>query len=119
VSIELTARSGKPVAGDLGSVSLELVGSLPVLILCFLVTLQFVLAGFSLWSAGIAARAGARAVLTGEPAGPAARRSLPGVLRDGSEVSRSNGVTVRVRMPAVLPAIPKAMISGRADLGER
>lgn len=107
------------MAGELGSVSLELIGSLPVLILCFLVTFQFVLAGFSLWSAGVAARAGARAVLTGDPAGPAARRSLPGVLRSGAEVSRGDGVTVRVRMPAVLPAIPESMIAGRADLGDR
>lgn len=104
---------------DLGSVSIELIGSLPVLILGFLVALQIVVAGFSLWSAGVAARAGARAVLTGADAAPAARRALPGVLRSGAEVTRRNGVTVRVRMPTILPAMPTARISGRADLGDR
>lgn len=104
---------------DRGSVSLELIGSLPLLILGFLISLQFVIAGFSLWSAGVAARAGARAVLTGDAAEPAARRALPGVLRARAKVTRNDGVTVEVLMPAILPALPVSRVTGRADLGER
>lgn len=108
-----------PVRHDRGSVSLELIGSLPLLILGLLIALQFVIAGFSLWSAGVAARAGARAVLTGDAVAPAARRALPGVLRAGAKVTRQDGVTVEVLMPAILPALPTARVTGRADLGER
>lgn len=100
-----------------GSVSLEMVGALPVVALGLLVALQLVVAGYVLWSAGTAARAGARAVLTGgAPDGPA-RRALPGILADRSKVSRENGVTVSVRLPRLLPGMPDTWLEGSSDLG--
>lgn len=100
-----------------GSVSLELVGSLPIIALGLLVAVQFVFAGYALWSAGLAARAGARAVLTGGPAGGAARRALPPGLAGRMTVERREGVTVAVVVPRVLPGLPRLEVSSSSDLG--
>ena len=100
-----------------GSVSLELIGALPVLLVAVLVAAQIIIAGAALWSAGIAARAGARAVLIGKAPEGAARRALPPVLRKDLRVSRPDGVRVGVRIPAILPAFPKAHVYGSASLG--
>jgi len=115
-------RSNLEQAGDLrrgesGSASLEMVGALPVIALALLAALQLVVAGYALWSAGTAARAGARAVLTGRAPEGAARRALPGVLADRSRVSREDGVTVSVRLPKLIPGLPEAWMQGSSDLG--
>src|SRR5690606_32391609 len=101
-----------------GSVSLELIGSLPVILISVLVAAQFVAAGAALWSAGVAARAGARAVLTGKAPRGAAERSLPGVLRDGLKVSERDGVRVGVLVPAVIPGFPETHVYGSSSLGD-
>lgn len=100
-----------------GSVSLELVGALPIVLLSILVAAQIVIAGAALWSAGIAARAGARAVLTGKEPRGAAERSLPGVLRGGLKVSEKNGVRVGVRVPGLIPGLPETHVYGSSSLG--
>ena len=105
-------------AGRRGSVSLELIGALPVLLLCVLVAAQIVIAGASLWSAGIAARAGARAVLTGEEPRGAAERALPGVLRSGLKVTAGENVRVGVKVPALLPGFPETHVYGATSLGK-
>lgn len=102
-----------------GSVSLELIGALPVVIVAVLIAAQIGIAGHALWSAGIAARAGARAVLTGRDARGAAERSLPGALRGGLKVSARNGVRVGVRIPRLLPVLPESHAYGSSSLGER
>ena len=56
----------------------------PFLLLAILVAAQLALAGQALWSASVAARAGARAALVGGDAPAAARRALPPSLRDGA-----------------------------------
>ena len=104
-------------ASERGSVSLELIGSLPVILLSVLVAAQIVIAGAALWSAGIAARAGARAVLTGKEPRGAAERALPGVLRGGLEVSDSDGVRVGVRVPALIPGLPETRVYGASSMG--
>ncbi|MCB0858395.1 MAG: hypothetical protein KDB57_09815 [Solirubrobacterales bacterium] len=101
-----------------GSVSLELIGALPIVLLSVLVAAQFIIAGVALWSAGVAARAGARAVLTGRDPGGAAERALPEVLRDGIQVSQSDGVKVGVRIPGLVPGFPEAHVYGSSSLGE-
>ena len=103
--------------GESGSVSLELVGALPVLAISLLASLQFVVAGYVLWSAGTAARAGARAALTGGGVEGAARHALPGVLAEDSRVTREDGVTVSVRLPALIPGLPETWLEGSSDLG--
>lgn len=108
---------GDPRGRESGSVSLELVGALPVVAISFLASLQLAVAGYVLWSAGTAARAGARAVLTGDGPQPAARRALPGVLSEDSRVTREDGVTVSVRLPALVPGLPETWLEGSSDLG--
>ncbi|MDQ2621483.1 MAG: hypothetical protein M3Y45_00405 [Actinomycetota bacterium] len=114
----LPAKTGD-LAGDRGSVSLELVGALPVVIVTVLIAAQIGVAGHALWSAGIAARAGARAVLTGREARGAAERSLPASLRGGLKVSEKDGVRVGVRIPRLLPVLPQSHAYGSSSLGER
>jgi hypothetical protein len=95
----------------------ELVAAVPVLIVATLVVAQLALAGYALWSAGAAARAGARAGYVGGDAEAAARRSLPPPLRHGARVEDSNGVEVRVHAPALIPGIPPVPVTARAGLG--
>jgi hypothetical protein len=114
-------RRGLPDPGLLGSargsVSLEFVGSLPLIALGLLVTVQFVFAGYALWAAGLAARAGARSVLTGKGPEGAARRALPPGLSDSMRVQRREGVTVVVSVPRVLPVLPRFEVTSSSDLG--
>lgn len=90
---------------------------LPFLLLAVLVAAQIALAGQALWSAGVAARAGARAELVGSDATAAARRALPPSLRSGSEVSDSDGVAVRVAIPRLLP-LPLPGITAKTGFGD-
>ena len=99
-----------------GSASVELIGALPFIGLALLAALQIALAGATLWAAAVAARAGARAVATGDRAQPAARRALPVALRDGSRVSERDGVEVRVRVPELFPGMPPLALRARSSL---
>ncbi len=99
-----------------GTASVELIGVVPFLLLAVLVAAQVGLAGYALWSAGNAARAGARAALVGGEAGRVARKALPTGLRDGSEVSDDGDVSVRVSVPRIVPAMPRLLVGASAAL---
>jgi hypothetical protein len=99
-----------------GTASVEMVAVVPFLLLAILVAAQIGLAGQALWSAGVAARAGARAALVGGDAEAAARRALPDSLRDRAEVSDGDAVSVRVVIPRLLPAMPKLTVGAKATL---
>jgi hypothetical protein len=89
--------------------------------LALAVAAQIALAGQALWSAGVAARAGARAALVGADPKAAARRTLPDVMRAGSEVSEDEddgAVRVQVPVPTLLPELPTVKVSARSGLGE-
>lgn len=102
-----------------GTASVELIAAVPFLLLAVLVAAQLALAGQALWSAGLAARAGARAALVGGDATAAARRALPPSLRAGAQVSDSGAVTtVRVVIPRLLPALPRLMVGSESGLGD-
>ena len=101
-----------------GTASVELVAAVPFLLLAVLVAAQLMLVGQALWSAGIAARAGARAALVGGDAGAAARRALPPSLRRGARVSDGDRVAVRVTIPRLLPALPRLTIDAESGLGD-
>jgi hypothetical protein len=92
------------------------VATLPALVAVALLVAQFAIAGWALWSAGNAARAGARAAYVGGSAGAAARSALPGPLRDGARVRSSGDVEVRIRAPGIVPGLPSIPISARAGL---
>ncbi len=100
-----------------GTASVEMVAVVPFLLLAVLVAAQIGLAGEALWSAGIAARAGARAELVGKDPRDAAIGALPSLLRGGAEVSDGDAVSVRVAIPRLLPLLPKAMVAAKAALG--
>jgi hypothetical protein len=105
------------VSDEGGQASVELVAAVPVLLFVTLVVAQLAVAGYALWSAGAAARAGARAGYVGGDAQAAARSSLPSALRAGASIDDSNGLSVRVRAPALVPGIPSVPVTAQADLG--
>lgn len=76
---------------------------LPALLLCVAVAAHALSAGWALWSAASAARAGARAELVGGDAKAAAHRALPAALRRGSLVSAGERTGVSVRVTPLLP----------------
>jgi TadE-like protein len=90
--------------------SVETVALIPVLLILTLAVWQAVLAGWALVSAESAARAAARAALAGAPPRPAALAALPARMRSGAGVRvAGRTVTVRVRIPAVLPGFAVAV----------
>lgn len=100
-----------------GSVSLELVGAVPIILLCLLVAAQISIGGYALWSAGLAARAGARAELTGRDPTAAARRALPPGLSAEVKVETGQAVRVGVLVPLLFPGLPESRVVGSGDLG--
>ncbi|HEX8753596.1 MAG TPA: hypothetical protein VF731_09290 [Solirubrobacterales bacterium] len=102
--------------GEEGTASVELIAAVPFLLLALLAAAQIALAGEALWAAGVAARAGARAALVGGDAAMAARRALPEAMREGARVEDSEGVSVRVPVPRLLPELPHVMVGASADL---
>jgi Flp pilus assembly protein TadG len=99
-----------------GTASVEMVAVVPFLLLAVLVAAQIGLAGEALWSAGVAARAGARAALVGGDTAVAARAALPSAMRDGAEVSTGDAVSVRVGIPRLLPGLPRLTVGAKATL---
>jgi hypothetical protein len=100
-----------------GTASVELIAVVPFLLLAVVVAAQIALAGQALWSASVAARAGARAALVGRDGRAAARRALPPSLRAGARVAASGPVAVRVAVPGLLPWVPRVMVGARSALG--
>jgi hypothetical protein len=97
------------VERERGQASVELVAVLPLLVACALIAAQALPAGWALWSAGNAARAGARAEHVGGDAERAARLSLPPRLRADAEVGGGDDgggeLRVSVRAPALIPGL--------------
>ncbi|HEX6229326.1 MAG TPA: hypothetical protein VFZ41_07670 [Solirubrobacterales bacterium] len=105
------------VPAESGTASIEMIATLPFLLLAVMVAAQLGLVGQALWSAGIAARAGARTALVGGSAPKAARRALPPSMRQGSVVREKEGVAVRVAVPRLLPLLPRIRVGAHTDLG--
>jgi hypothetical protein len=117
----MASRCERRAAHDTGQASAELVALLPALAVCLLIAGQAVATGWALWSAGNAARAGARAEQVGSDGEAAARRALPGRLRNAARVQAGDGVRVEVRVPALLPgvAMPRVSAASRLDASSR
>ncbi|HEX3294426.1 MAG TPA: hypothetical protein VHR38_11885 [Solirubrobacterales bacterium] len=99
-----------------GQASVEFVAVLPALAVCLILAAQAVAAGWALWSAGVAARAGARAEQVGGDPEAAARRALPGSLRGGAVIRSDDGVRVRVRVPALVPGVELPAVAASSTL---
>jgi hypothetical protein len=102
--------------GRAGQASVEFVAVLPALAVCLILAGQAVAAGWALWSAGVAARAGARAEHVGGDPEAAARRALPGPLRRDAVIRSDDGVRVRVRVPALVPGVEMPSIAASSTL---
>jgi hypothetical protein len=99
-----------------GQASVEFVAVLPALAVALVLAGQAVAAGWALWSAGVAARAGARAEQVGGNPEAAARRALPSSLRDDAAVKAEDGVRVRVRVPALVPGVELPSVAASSSL---
>ena len=103
-------------AGSTGQASVEFVSVLPALAVCLILAGQAVAAGWALWSAGVAARAGARAEEVGGDPEAAARRSLPAPLRSGAVIRSGDGVRVRVHVPPLVPGVELPSVAASSTL---
>jgi hypothetical protein len=105
--------------GDRGQASVELVAVLPALGLALLAAIQLAIVGYALWSAGAAARTGARAAHVDGDAVAAARSALPEGLRDEAEVDGGTDEPVRVeiRAPSLVPGLGAIPIAVTTELG--
>jgi hypothetical protein len=102
--------------GERGQASVELIGVFPALLVAILIAAQLVAAGAALWSASLAARAGARASVVGRDATDAARRALPAPLRRGARVAEHGGISVRVGVPRLIPGLPAIRVGAKTSL---
>jgi sugar/nucleoside kinase (ribokinase family) len=95
-----------------------LIAVVPFLLLAVLVAAQIGLAGQALWSAAVAARAGARAALVGGSGGGGGGREARRMLPSSAEVVESGAVSVRVAVPRLLPGMPRLMVGAKTELGD-
>ena len=102
--------------GERGTASVELVAVVPFLLLAVVAAAQIALAGQALWSASVAARAGARAAAVGGDAVAAARSALPPSMRAEAKVEDEEGVSVRVEVPRLIPSLPSVRVGASSDL---
>jgi Flp pilus assembly protein TadG len=118
----MSPRAGRAAHGEEGTASVELVAVVPFLLLALLVAAQIALAGQALWSASVAARAGARAALVGGDASAAARAALPPSMRKGARVEAGTGVeeggrvSVEVEVPRLVPSLPRVRVGAGSGL---
>jgi hypothetical protein len=103
--------------GQAGQAAAELVAIIPILICALLLVAQLAVAGYALWTAGGAARAGARALHVGGDPEAAAMSALPLWLEHDAEVDPDGPVEVRLRAPALLPGVPDIPVEAGAALG--
>jgi len=97
------ASAERAVTAERGQASVELVASLPFVLLLAALIWQFALAGHTLLVTAHAARVAARAELVSSDVRSAARSAVPEGLRRGVLVEREgDAVRVRVRMPVLL-----------------
>ena len=93
-----------------GQASLELLASVPAMVLALVIALQLAITGYTLHLADGAAEAGALAVAAGTDPEQAARAALPGWAAERVEVVTGGGrIEVRVRPPAPLGALSEAL----------
>lgn len=105
-----------------GQASVELVATVPVILLVGAVVWQLALAGHTAWLTAHAARAAARADAVGQGPAEAARSVMPGSLEDELEVERltRGGVRVSVRLPLLMRQWNAPVrVAAEASLGTR
>lgn len=109
-------RAEQAAHGEEGTASVELVAVVPFLLLAVLAAAQIALAGQALWSASVAARAGARAAAVGGDAAAAARLALPPSMRREAKVENEGEVSVRVALPRLISSLPVVRVEASSGL---
>jgi hypothetical protein len=109
-------RAENAAHGEEGTASVELVTVVPFLLLAVLAVAQVALAGQTLWSASVAARAGARAAVVGRDPAAAARAALPSSMRQEAKIGDEDGVEVRVEVPRLIPSLPPMRVGATSSL---
>jgi hypothetical protein len=109
-------RVEKAAHGEEGTASVELVAVVPFLLLAVLAVAQVTLAGQTLWSAGVAARAGARAAVVGGDPAAAARAALPPSMRRKAKFDDEDGIEVQVGVPQLIPSMPPVRVEATSSL---
>jgi hypothetical protein len=111
---------------DPGQATVELIALLPIYALIALAMGQGTVAGYAAWSAAGAARIGARAEALGHDAEPAVRSELPRMLLDHARVrtaaadsAHAGRVTVRLRVPSIVPGLHFGTVRGNAQLPDQ
>ena len=99
-----------------GQAAAELVAVIPLVLVLLAAVAQLAVAGYALWTAGDAARAGARAAAVGGDAEEAARSALPGWLERDARIDTAGPVQVRLDAPAILPGAPPIPVTARTAL---
>src|SRR5215207_4944722 len=102
-----------------GQASVEMIATLPAVLLVGLLAWQLAVAGHAAWACANAARVAARAATVDRDAEKAARSALPQRLEDGLRVSEldDGAIDVRVRVPLVVRAWGSiATVHARASL---
>ena len=101
-------RAG-PVS-DQGQASLELLATVPAMVLAAMIALQLAITGYSLHLADGAAEAGALALAAGRDPQAAVAAALPEWASERVDLTSEGGrIEVSVRPPAPLSAISKAL----------
>ena len=109
--------------GQRGQASVELVAVVPLLVLAGAVVVQVGLAAHAWGAAREAARAGARAAQVDAPVRAAVARMMGDDFARGAAVRTLTGrdgearVTVRVRVPMILPWVPAPSVAAEAPVG--
>lgn len=111
-------RANASHSGEGGQAAVELLATLPLLLLIALAVMQVLAVGYAGVLAGNAAEAGALALAGGGDARAAARAALPGWTHARGRVSVQGGeVTVRLRPPTLLPTLSRRLeLSGTAEV---
>jgi hypothetical protein len=112
----MPSRAENAAHGEEGTASVELVAVVPFLLLAVLAVAQVSLAGQALWSASVAARAGARAEAVGGDPAAAARAALPASMRARAKIDDEEGVEVRVEVPRLIPSLPPVRVGAGSSL---
>jgi len=104
---------------DSGQASVEMIATLPAVMLVGLLVWQLALAGHAAWATANAARVAARAAAVDRDAEKAARSALPRRLENGLRVREldDGSIDVRVRIPLLLRSLGSiATVHARASL---
>jgi hypothetical protein len=106
----MTRRAGVAPPHDNGQASLELLATVPAMVLGAMIALQLAITGYTLHLADGAAEAAALAAAAGTDPEAAAVGALPGWAADRVDIRTDGGrIVVAVRPPAPLPEISNAL----------